>query len=238
MESALRVIYPPQCLMCDAFTSTDFALCGACWAETPFVIGLACDLCGAPLPGEDDGAPVHCDDCMRIARPWARGRAALEYRDLGRRVVLSLKHGDRTDLARPAGRWMAAAAAPLLSEDMVVVPVPLHWSRLLRRRYNQAALLARSLARETGRAVIPDLLMRRQRTAPLGGKSRDERFEHLGDAIVPHARRADRLDGRPVLLVDDVMTSGATLAASTEAAKMAGAARVCVLTLARAGKEA
>jgi ComF family protein len=235
MQRALRILYPARCLMCDTRTQTDFALCGACWADTPFVTGLACDHCGLPLPGEDAG-PVLCDDCLVVARPWGHGRAALAYAGLGRKIVLALKHGDRTDLARPAAAWLAGAAAPLLQPETVIVPVPLHWTRLLRRRYNQSALLANAMGRETGHAVIPDLLVRRVRTATLGGKSRDQRFRELEQAIV--ARHAERLAGRPVLLVDDVMTSGATLAAATEALHAAGAARVDVAILARAAKDA
>ncbi|KAA9006903.1 double zinc ribbon domain-containing protein [Histidinibacterium aquaticum] len=235
MQSALRLLYPAQCLMCEERTAIEFALCGTCWAETPFITGLSCDQCGAALPGEADGASVLCDDCLTIARPWERGRAALSYRDLGRRIVLALKHGDRTDLARPAATWMAGAAGPLLREESVIVPVPLHWTRLVKRRYNQAALLANALGRETGRRVIPDLLARRLRTQPLGGKSRDARFAALAEAIVPRGR--GRLDGEPVLLVDDVMTSGATLAAAAEAAGTAGAGSIDVLTLARAEKD-
>ncbi|TKA95662.1 ComF family protein, partial [Cereibacter changlensis] len=98
LQAALRLLYPPQCLTCDALVTTDFGLCGPCWRETPFITGLVCDLCGTPLPGEDPGHAVHCDDCLTLARPWARGRAALLYKDNGRRIVLALKHGDRLDL--------------------------------------------------------------------------------------------------------------------------------------------
>ena len=90
LQGALHLVYPPQCLTCDTRVTTDFGLCGACWRETGFVSGLVCDHCGTPLPGEDPGHAVHCDDCLTIARPWDRGRAALLYRDNGRRLVLSL----------------------------------------------------------------------------------------------------------------------------------------------------
>ncbi|SLN32780.1 ComF family protein [Roseisalinus antarcticus] len=236
MESALRVLYPSQCLLCDERTATDFALCGGCWAETPFVTGTCCDQCGAPLPGEEeDGGRILCDDCIAAPPPWEQGRTALEYKGKARQLVLALKHGDRTDLAGPAGRWMAGVAGPLLEDDTVLVPVPLHWTRLLGRRYNQSALLAHAIGKETGRKVIPDLLTRRVRTASLGGKTSKERFATLTEAIVPRGR--GRLDGQPVLLIDDVMTSGATLGAAAEAACAAGAGSVRVLTLARATKD-
>jgi predicted amidophosphoribosyltransferase len=160
------------------------------------------------------------------------------YRDAGRSLVLALKHGDRTDLARAAGDWMAKAAAGLVTADTVIVPVPLHWLRLLRRRYNQAALLALRMGRTLGCPVCPDALQRTRATRPLDGHGREERVAALSGAIRVHPGRRSRIAGRPVLLVDDVMTSGATFAAATEALLAAGATRVSVLALARVTKDA
>ncbi|MCC7320057.1 MAG: ComF family protein [Rubellimicrobium sp.] len=238
LQSVIRAIYPPQCVNCGGLTGEEFALCGACWRDSHFIGGLTCNQCGVPLPGDDRGEQVLCDDCMTIARPWAQGRAVFLYRDTGRHLVLALKHGDRTDLARSAGVWMAQAAAPLIRPGMIVVPVPLHRWRLLRRRYNQAALLAARLARVAGLPHVPDALLRSRATRPLEGHSREARFAALSDAIRVHPRHAARLAGRPVLLVDDVMTSGATLAAAASAALAAGASEVCVQVLARAAKDA
>lgn len=237
LQSALRIVYPSQCISCGALTESDFGLCGTCWRSTPFAAGLVCDLCGVPLPGEDVGDIVHCDDCMSIPRPWSQGRAALIYRDNARRIVLGLKHGDRTDLARPSGAWMAMAAAPLWRDDSVIVPVPLHWRRLLKRRYNQSALLANWVGKVAARPVCADALQRRTRTQPLEGMTREARFAALHGVITVHPGRVSRIRGRSVLLVDDVMTSGATLAACAEAALAAGAREVCVLLLARAVKD-
>lgn len=239
LQSALRLLYPPQCLACSEPVEQAHALCAKCWRDTPFIVGLVCDQCGIPLPGSDDGSgprPV-CDDCLTIARPWDRGRAVMLYRDQGRRMVLSLKHGDRLDLARPAGRWLADAAAPLLREDTLVAPVPLHWTRLLRRRFNQSAVLAQALGREASRPSCPDLLIRRHRTPTQDGRDRDGRFRNLDGALAIHPRRAPLAQGRHVLLVDDVMTSGATLAAAADACLAAGAAGVDVVALARVAKD-
>ena len=238
LQSAVRLLYPPQCVSCGTLTDSDFGLCGDCWRDTAFIGGLVCDACGTPLPGEDDGTIVHCDDCMTIARPWTRGRAAFVYKDNGRKMVLGIKHSDRTDLARAAGGWMATAAAPLLQPGTVIVPVPLHWTRLLTRRYNQSALLAHWIASAVNRPVCPDALVRKTRTKSLEGHSRDARFAALQGAIAPHPGRVNHIKGRPVLLIDDVMTSGATLAASTEALHAVGAGPVCVLLLARVAKDA
>ncbi len=159
------------------------------------------------------------------------------YRETGRKLVLALKHGDRTDLVRPMSRWMAQAAEPLIRPDMVVVPVPLNRWRFFKRRYNQAALLAQGVSRLCALEFVPDALMRPKRTKPQDGMSVDDRFANLAGRILPHARQGMRLKDRPVLLVDDVMTSGATLAAATEACLAAGAKEICVLTLARVAKD-
>lgn len=238
MQSALRLLFPPQCISCGEPTDADFGLCGTCWRQTPFITGLVCDRCGTPLPGEDEGRAEACDDCLVIARPWDRGRAALVYRDNARRLVLALKHGDRLDLARPAGEWLMRAAQPILREGMLAAPVPLHWTRLFRRRFNQSALLSRALAGAARLDHCPDLLLRTRRTASQEGRDREGRFANVAGAIRIHPRHRHRLAGRDVLLVDDVMTSGATFAAAADACLGAGAASVSVVTLARVAKDA
>lgn len=237
MQAALHLIYPPQCLSCDERVTTDFGLCGPCWRDTPFITGLVCDQCGTPLPGSQDGSAALCDDCLTIARPWSQGRAALLYRDNARLLVLALKHGDRLDLARPAAQWLLHAAQPMLRPDMLVAPIPLHWLRLVRRRYNQSALLAAGLARLAGLDHCPDLLIRRRHTPSQEGRGREARFANMAGALHAHPRRAARIEGRHILLVDDVMTSGATLAAAAEACVAHGAAGVSVLVLARVAKD-
>ena len=217
--------------------NSDFGLCASCWHDTPFIGGTVCDMCGVPLPGQPDGELLECDDCIARPRSWVKGRAALLYRDRARDVVLALKHGDRPEVARTAGLWLARAGQPLFQDNMVIAPVPLHPTRLLKRRYNQSALLVQALARETGLGHCPDLLVRRTRTAPLDGKSVEDRFSSLSGTISPHQGRTHRMAARSVLLVDDVMTSGATLAACAEACHAGGATQVFVLVLARVAKD-
>ena len=112
MQSVLRAIYPAACMGCGEMTEEDFALCGACWRDTPFLGGAMCGFCARPLPGEAEPGLV-CDACLSAPPPWSQGRAVLRYRDGARRLVLGLKHGDRTDLAAPMALWMARAVADL-----------------------------------------------------------------------------------------------------------------------------
>lgn len=235
----LQAVFPPECLHCSARLEDAFALCGSCWGNTPFILGAACDLCGTGLPGQTaaEGEALICGECQRVPRAWDHGRAVFSYEDVGRKLVLSLKHGDRADIARAAGPWMARAAADILVDDPILVPVPLHWTRLARRRFNQSALLAWSLARQTGAEVAPQALLRLRPTPSQEGRSRDARYANVDEAIIPHPRKSEILEGRNVLLIDDVMTSGATLAIATEACRQAGAANVSVLALARVGDD-
>jgi predicted amidophosphoribosyltransferase len=238
LQTAVTMIYPPRCITCGDLVESDFGLCGVCWRDTAFLGGVICDSCGMPLPPGGEGELHHCDGCMRAPKPWVQGRAALMYRDTGRKLVLALKHGDRQEVARPAGLWMANMMRNLVAPDALVVPVPLHWSRLLKRRYNQSALLAKSVAQKLDLEWCPDALVRNRRTPSLEGLSIEKRYETLENAICPHPKRGLLLKNRPVLLIDDVMTTGATLIACTRACIVAESGPVRVLTLARAGKDA
>ena len=235
LQRALSIVYPTQCLLCAAQVDQEGGLCSACWRETPFINGLACDACGAPLPGFDKGR-AHCDDCLITPRPWDSGRAAFLYEGNGRRIVLALKHGDRTDLAKPAARWLQHAGRDILREDTLLVPVPVHWSRLLSRRYNQAAEISRALSKITGLPACQDALLRTKRTSVQNGMSVAQRQTNMSGAITANTKRFHQLEGRRICLIDDVMTSGSTLTACTTAAYDAGADQVFVMVLARVTK--
>lgn len=227
-------LWPLSCPLCEARVEAEDALCAECWAGTPFVTGAACDLCGTALPGASDGGAAVCDDCLTLARPWDSGRAVLSYSGGGRRFVLALKHGDRTELARTAAVWLHRRARDLIGADTVFVPVPIHRWRLLRRRYNQAALIAGALAARTGGRFAPDALRRLRQTPSQDHKGVADRFENVAGAI---AAGAEPVAGSRVALVDDVMTSGATLAACADVLRRGGAARIDVLVLARVAKD-
>ncbi|MBL6778495.1 MAG: ComF family protein [Rhodobacteraceae bacterium] len=234
IQSALRILYPARCLICGDIVESDFGLCAPCWGDMPFLDGLACDCCGAPLIGVSFDWAETCDDCLAQPRPWAKGRAALLYQGSARKLVLGLKHGDRTDVVRPAAQWLLSSCEDILTEDSLFVAVPLHWRRQLKRRYNQSSLLAYEMAKLGHYGFLDGALKRAISTKPLEKVTTEERTIILSGAIEVHRRMQDQLSGRSVVIVDDVMTSGATLCACTDVLLGAGCARVDVAVLARA----
>lgn len=238
LQTALHLLFPPRCVACGHMVESDFGLCSECWSQTAFIGGAVCDSCGRPVTAEASENRVVCDACLSDPPPWSRGRSAILYNGAGRSLILAFKHGDRTDIARPAAQWLYQASRPVLADVDVIAPVPLHRLRFLKRRYNQAALLAKNLAALTSVPFCPDLLLRTKGLGGLEGLSAAERVEKLRGAIEPNRRRTHLIAGAKVLLVDDVLTSGATLRAATQACLTANAKEVCVATLARVAKDA
>ena len=230
--SALAIVYPPTCVGCGAATADPHALCPACWSPLRLIEQPFCPRLGTPF-GVDLGIGLLVSP-RAIAEPpvFERARAVALYDDVARRMVHRLKYEDRLDLAAAMAGMMGRAGADLLAEADCVVPVPLHRLRLWRRRFNQAALLARILARDAGRPYDPACLRRIKATRSQVGLSRTARAANLQGAFrVPDASKS-RLQGRRVLLVDDVSTTGATANAAARALLRGGAVAVDVLTFA------
>ncbi len=229
---ALDSVLPPRCLACGAVVAGEGALCPPCWGRLAFIGLPHCACCGLPFAFEV-AADSLCGECLRAEPSFDRARSALRYDDASRALVLAFKHGDGTHAAPAFARWMVQAAGEMLRDADLVVPVPLHRWRLFRRRYNQAALLARSLAVQAGKPVAAGLLLRRRRTPSQGGLSRTGRIANVRGAFAVSDKESTRLRDRSVLLVDDVMTTGATVGECARILRRAGAARVDVATLAR-----
>ena len=230
-RAALGLVYPPSCVACGGATGEAHTLCGRCWAGVRFVERPFCERLGTPF-AVDLGVPLVSPAAIANPPVFARARTVARYDETASLLVHRLKYGDRLDLVRALGGMMARAGAELAAECDVLVPVPLHPVRLWSRRFNQAMELGRVVARRHGLPIEPALLARVKRTRPQVGLSRHQRGENLQGAFrVPDAARA-RLKGRRVLLVDDVLTTGATANAAARALLRAGASAVDVLTFA------
>ena len=226
----VRTLLPPQCLSCSEELETE-GFCGKCWGETQFITGAKCDACGVMLAGEEEDG-LFCDTCLKEPPKWQRGRAAALYHGGAAKSVMALKYADRWDLARPLAKYMLNAGEPVLQAD-IVAPVPLHWTRLLRRKFNQAALLSKEIAMATGQEHLPDLLFRNRITAIQKSMDRVERQRNLKDAFSVNSKFKKYLKGKRILLIDDVMTSGATLSECADSCKRVGSNDVNVLVFAR-----
>ena len=233
-SAALDLILPPQCLACGVAVDGQGDLCAACWARIRFVTPPYFGQCGYPFDF-DPGAHILCAACTARRPVYDRARAVLIYDDASRDLVLRFKHLDRTDFAPSFGAWLARAGAELWRDGGgdLIVPVPLHPGRLLRRRYNQAALIAWGLGRAIQRPVAADLLRRLRPTPSQGRLSPGARRRNVRAAFAVTPAWRDRVADGHVLLVDDVLTTGATVEACARTLRRAGAARIDVLTIAR-----
>ncbi|MBU2981079.1 ComF family protein [Lentibacter algarum] len=235
LQTIVQTLYPSSCLNCGVSIESQSGLCSKCWLNSPFIAGLVCNYCGAPLPGKSAHTET-CDDCLASPRPWTAARACLLYQDNTRKLIWDLKYGDRSEIATAAGGWLFAALQPILPQNPLLVPVPLHWTRLLRRKYNQSALLSKALA-DTGRYQnMPDALKRVRRTPSLAKLDYEERQACLKGAIQVNQAKAQILEHRNIVLIDDVMTTGATLSAAAEALKEHSVGSISAVFVARAVK--
>lgn len=226
------VLFPDACMACGRAVGQHGTLCAQCWPKVRFIEKPFCTVSGAPF-GHDFGDRIVSADVIANPPDYDKARAACVHADIARQLVTRLKYADQTDLAPWMARFMARAGAELIGEADIIVPVPLHRLRLWTRRYNQSAELARALATLTGLPMASAALVRARRTKQQVGLTATQRQTNVrGVFRVPDEHRI-AVQGRTVLLVDDVLTTGATVNAATRALKKAGADQVLVLTFSR-----
>lgn len=230
------LVFPPRCPLCGEALASQGGLCSDCWGDLAIPGEPSCSSCQRPF---GEGAPdgMICAPCLANPPVHDGIAAATLYTEGSRRLVLAFKHGRRIALAPLLAR-LIAAKLPFVGADWVIVPVPLHRWRLWRRGFNQSALLGREIAATTGATLLVDGLVRRKATPMLGGLGRAARMRALSGAIAINPARAGQINGKQVLLVDDVLTSGSTSETCVKALKRAGAAKVQIACFARVLDEA
>lgn len=232
LRHAIGLVYPPSCIACQGATAEAQALCARCWGGIGFIERPYCERLGTPFE-VDLGAGLVSPAAIADPPVFARARAVCRFDGAARELVHKLKYGDRTELALTLGRMMTQAGHELLAEADLIVPVPLHRTRLWSRRFNQAAALAQVLASRSGVKLAPAALTRVKRTRQQVGLTRPQRADNLQGAFKVLPAMKPAVEGRRVLLVDDVLTTGATANAAARALLRAGATEVDILTFAR-----
>lgn len=234
LSALIDYIWPPRSLLGDEAVGRPGAIAASAWSALRFLTPPWCVQCGLPFSTPETAAGLHCAACLADPPPFEMARAPLAYDDAARPLVLDLKRGGRRDgLATFAG-WMAHAGADALEPGALLAPVPLHWTRLAQRRFNQAAWLAEAIAVHTpGLELARDLLVRTKRRVSQGGLTAKQRQANVAGAFTLNRAWQSRVRDRTVVLVDDVFTTGATVSACARALKRGGVSRVCVIALAR-----
>jgi ComF family protein len=229
--AALDLVLPRLCAVCRE-PVTGQGLCPACWSKLSFITRPYCERLGVPFV-YDPGPGILSMEAIAAPPAYQRARAAVRFDEISRALVHSLKYGDRLDLAPMMGRWVAHAGREVLAEADALVPVPLHWRRLWARRFNQSAMLAAAVAAESGIPIAAGALKRVKPTAQQVGLTRNERATNVQGAFRVPPEGKPAVVGRKLVLVDDVLTSGATVEGCARALLRAGAANVDVLVFAR-----
>ena len=230
-RQVIDFLAPPKCLVCHDAVLEPASLCLSCWANLKLIDAPVCNVLGIPF-AYDQGEGAISPAALAEPPPWDRARAAVAYDEASRRIVHALKYRDTMEAGLLMARLMARAGQPLIGEADVIIPVPLHRFRLWGRRFNQAAFLSQQISRQFGKAYRSDVLKRNRATRSQVGLSSDERRKNVAKVFQVMPEAVGHIAGRRVLLVDDVLTTGATAGSCAAVMKKSGAAHVDVLTFA------
>ncbi|MBL8640531.1 MAG: ComF family protein [Alphaproteobacteria bacterium] len=238
----LDLVLPPRCPITGDTVRTVGAISPRAWKEITFIAPPYCTCCGIPFAIDLDMKGLNpddflCTDCISSTRAFDQAKSLFVYDDGSRKMILSFKHGDAIHLHTTLAPLLCKTGVEFLSPDSIIVPVPLHWMRLVKRRYNQAAILGNEVAKLSGLTCWPDALIRTRPTPPQGHKTAKDRKQNVSGAFDINPPYTKKLSGREIVLIDDVFTTGATLEECSKVLKTAGARSVNILTLARAVKE-
>ena len=230
-RALVDVVTPPQCLACRGDVLQGASLCTVCWQKLTYLEEPVCDVLGTPF-AYDEGPGALSAAALADPPHWDRGRAAVLFDDAAKGLVHALKYRDVSEAGLFMARMMVRAGRDLVAEADIVLPVPLHRSRLWKRRFNQAAFLAKPIAESGAKTMAIDILVRNRATQQQVGLKADARRKNVRKAFEVPFEKLALISGKTILLIDDVRTTGATLSACSEVLKKAGAARVYVLTFA------
>lgn len=232
---ALDAVMPPHCPVSGEPVAAAGQLSPQAWSALHFIEEPYCTRCGVPFAA-DYGDNIECPSCIAEPPVYDRARAATVYDEASHKLVVGFKHSDRTELAPILAQWLLRAGADLITPQSILVPAPLHRRRLLARRYNQSAMLAKWVANFAGSPYAPDLLIRTRPTPPQKNLSASARKRNVAGAFAVSDKGASAITNAHIVLIDDVLTTGATLSACAQALKKGGAERVDALLLARVVK--
>lgn len=238
-ERAINMILPPRCAVTGEIVDVQGMIAPTAWSRLDFIASPFCTCCGIPFSfdnaeeGEHEHEHGKCMECLNCPPPFNSARSAVVYNDASRDLILAFKHGDKTHLVKNLTPWLHRAGSKILQETDILIPVPLHLTRLISRRYNQAALITHELSKNTGIEHLPLALKRMRATQSQGHLKNRERAENVHKAFSLCPKHREKLNGKTIALIDDVYTTGATVKECCKILKQYGAAKTHVLTIAR-----
>ncbi len=232
IKNGLNLLFPAQCVNCDEGVDQPGSFCAQCWSQLTFITDPRCVQCGYPFEYHTDDN-MKCASCLTNPPSFDSGVSVIQYDAASKASILAFKHADRTDLAPAFARWLVTAGNEAITNDALICPVPLHKKRLQKRRYNQAALLAKEVAELTNSRYVPDVIQRIKNTPSQGNKNAKDRIKNVKNAFRLNSKWRQTIVGKHIILIDDVYTTGATLNACAACLKKAEVNKVSILTLSR-----